>query len=189
MYLIVGLGNPGKEYVGTRHNVGFDAIEYLADKNNVSLNKLKFNAVYGEYAIKGEKIILFKPLTYMNLSGNAVAEIVRFYKIPMENIVVMYDDIDIGLGALRIRPHGSSGTHNGMKSIIYQLQRDNFKRIRIGIGKKTNPNMDLADFVLQRFNKEERQLIDETIENAALASEDIINNGLNHAMEKFNKTI
>lgn len=187
MYLIVGLGNPGKEYAGTRHNVGFDTIDFLADKNDVTLNKLKFNAVFGEYYIGDEKVLLFKPVTYMNLSGNAVAEAVRFYKIPVENIIVIYDDIDIGIGALRIRPHGSSGTHNGMKSIIYQLQSDQFKRIRIGLGSNQNPNLSLADYVLQKFGSDERTIINSTIENAGLAAEDIIKNGLNHAMEKYNK--
>ncbi len=189
MYLIVGLGNPGKEYAGTRHNVGFDAIDFLAYKNDVKLNKLKFNAVYGEYNINGEKVLLFKPVTYMNLSGNAVIEAVRFYKIPIENIIVIYDDIDISLGSLRIRPHGSSGTHNGMKSLIYQLQSDKFKRIRIGIGKNKNANLSLADYVLQKFDKDERTIVNETIQNAGLAAEDIIQAGLNHAMENYNKNM
>ena len=187
MYLIVGLGNPGKEYACTRHNVGFDTIDYLANKNNVKLNKLKFNAVFGEYNIDGEKVLIFKPVTYMNLSGNAIVEAVKFYKIPLENIIVIYDDIDISLGSLRIRPHGSSGTHNGMKSIIHQLQSDKFKRIRIGIGKNKNPNMSLADYVLQKFDKDERIIIDETVQHAALAAEEIIKSGLNLAMEKYNK--
>lgn len=189
MYLIVGLGNPGKEYAGTRHNVGFDAIDFLACKNDVKLNKLKFNAVFGEYSINGEKVLLFKPVTYMNLSGNAVIEAVRFYKIPIDNIIVIYDDIDISLGSLRIRPHGSSGTHNGMKSLIYQLQSDKFKRIRIGIGKSKNPNISLADYVLQKFDSNERTVINETIQNAGLAAEDIVHVGINRAMEKYNKNI
>ena len=189
MYLIVGLGNPGREYAGTRHNVGFDTIDYLAYKNQVKLNKLKFNAVFGEYNFNGEKVIIFKPTTYMNLSGNAVGEAVRFYKIPEDNIIVIYDDIDIGLGALRIRPHGSSGTHNGMKSVIYQLQTDNFKRIRIGVGKNTNPNMSLADYVLEKFPEDQRKIVIETIKNAGDAAEEIISVGLNRAMEKYNKTV
>ncbi len=189
MYLIVGLGNPGKEYAGTRHNVGFDTIDFLAYKNNVKLDKLKFNAVFGEYNIKGEKVILFKPVTYMNLSGNAVIEAVRYYKIPIENIIVIYDDIDIPLGSLRIRPHGSSGTHNGMKSLLYQLQTENFKRIRIGIGKSKNSNISLGDYVLMRFDSEERAIINETIQNAGLAAEDIISHGLEFAMNNYNKRI
>lgn len=189
MHLIVGLGNPGKEYAGTRHNVGFDTIDFLANKNNVKLDKLKFNAVFGEYNIKGEKVILFKPVTYMNLSGNAVIEAVRFYKIPIDNIIVVYDDIDIPLGSLRIRPHGSSGTHNGMKSMLYQLQTENFKRIRIGIGKNKNSNISLADHVLQKFDLDERALVDETIKNAGLAAEDIISHGLEFAMNNYNKRV
>ena len=189
MYLIVGLGNPGREYAGTRHNVGFDTIDFLAYKNDVKLNKLKFNAVFGEYNINSEKVLLFKPVTYMNLSGNAVIEAVRFYKIPVENIIVIYDDIDIGLGSLRIRPHGSSGTHNGMKSLIYQLQTENFKRIRIGIGKSKNPNISLADYVLQKFDNDERTAVNEAIQNAGIAAEDIVRFGLEHAMSNYNKSI
>ncbi len=189
MYLIVGLGNPGKEYVGTRHNVGFDAIDYLAHKNDVKLNKLKFNAVYGEYSVNGEKTILFKPVTYMNLSGRAVAEIAKFYKIEPEKIIVLYDDVDINFSALRIRPYGSSGTHNGMKSIIFSLNSDKFPRIRIGIGKSKNPHLSLADYVLQKFDDGERDAINKTIIEGALASEEIIKSGVNIAMSKFNKTI
>lgn len=189
MYLIVGLGNPGKEYAGTRHNVGFDAIDFLAYKNNVKLDKLKFNAVFGEYNIKGEKVILFKPVTFMNLSGNAVIEAVRYYKIPIENIIVIYDDIDIPLGSLRIRPHGSSGTHNGMKSMLYQLQTENFKRIRIGIGKSKNSNISLGDHVLQKFDSEERAIVNDTIQNAGLAAENIISYGLEFAMNNYNKRV
>nr|WP_312578680.1 aminoacyl-tRNA hydrolase [Sedimentibacter sp.] len=188
MYIIAGLGNPGKEYSGTRHNVGFDTIDCLAQKYNVSLNKLKFNSVYGEININGEKVMLVKPVTYMNRSGIAIAEIVNFYKIPIENLIVIYDDIDIPPGTLRIRPHGSSGTHNGMKSIIYQLQDDKFPRLRIGIGR--NPDMDLADYVLQKFSKEEREKIDSIIKSASDAVEEIIFKDLDSAMQKFNiKTI
>lgn len=188
MYIIAGLGNPGKEYAGTRHNVGFDTIDYLAQKYNVNLNKLKFNSVYGEININGENVMLVKPVTYMNRSGIAIAEIAKFYKISIENLIVVYDDIDIAPGTLRIRPHGSSGTHNGMKSIIYQLQNDKFPRVRIGIGR--NPDMDLADYVLQRFNKEEREIIDNTIKLASEAVEEIVLKSLDSSMQKFNiKTI
>ncbi|MBP1927115.1 PTH1 family peptidyl-tRNA hydrolase [Sedimentibacter acidaminivorans] len=184
MYIIAGLGNPGKEYSGTRHNVGFDTIDYLAQKHNVNLNKLKFNSIYGEFNINGEKVMLVKPVTYMNRSGIAIAEIAKFYKVPIENLIVIYDDIDIAPGSLRIRPHGSSGTHNGMKSIIYQLQNDMFPRVRIGIGR--NPDMDLADYVLQRFNKEERLIIDNIIKLASEAVEEIILKSLDSSMQKFN---
>jgi PTH1 family peptidyl-tRNA hydrolase len=146
MYIIAGLGNPGKEYANTRHNSGYMALEYLAEKLNVKLNKLKFNSVYGETSVNGEKVMLVKPVTYMNRSGLALGEIIRFYKVPTENLIVIYDDIDIPLGTLRIRPKGSAGTHNGMKSIISSLGSE-FPRIRIGIGR--NQDMDLADYVLR----------------------------------------
>lgn len=184
MYIIAGLGNPGKEYAGTRHNVGFDTIDFLAEKYNVNLNKLKFNSVYGEININGEKVMLVKPVTYMNRSGIAIAEIVKYYKVPIENLIIIYDDIDIPAGTLRIRPHGSSGTHNGMKSIIYQLENDKFPRIRIGIGR--NPDMDLADYVLQRFNKDDREKIDSIIKSASEAAEEIIAKSLDSSMQKFN---
>jgi len=184
MYIIAGLGNPGKEYAGTRHNVGFDTIDFFAEKYNINLNKLKFNSVYGEININGEKVMLVKPVTYMNRSGIAIAEIVKYYKVPIENLIIVYDDIDIPTGTLRIRPHGSSGTHNGMKSIIYQLENDKFPRIRIGIGR--NPDMDLADYVLQRFNKDDREKINSIISSASEAAEEIVAKSLDSAMQKFN---
>lgn len=186
MYLIAGLGNPGKEYTGTRHNVGYEALECLADKWNVKLNKLKFNSVYGETSVNGEKVMLVKPVTYMNNSGVAIGEIMKFYKIPVENLIVIYDDIDISLGTLRIRPHGSAGTHNGMKSIVEHVG-GNFPRIRIGIGR--NPNMDLADYVLQRFSSEEVYVIKSIQEKAAAAAIEIVENNLDMAMQKYNVTI
>lgn len=184
MYIIVGLGNPGKEYSGTRHNVGFDTIDCLVEKYNINLNKLKFNSVYGEININGEKVMLVKPVTYMNRSGIAIAEIVKYFKVPIENVIVIYDDIDIPVGTLRIRPHGSSGTHNGMKSIIYQLQDDKFPRIRIGIGR--NPDMDLADYVLQKFSKDQRENINDIEKLAAEAAEEIVQKSIDSAMQKFN---
>lgn len=188
MYIIAGLGNPGKEYSGTRHNVGFDTIDSLADELNINLNKLKFNSLYGETNIKGEKVMLVKPVTYMNRSGLAIAEIVRFYKVPIENLIVIYDDIDIPLGTLRIRPHGSSGTHNGMKSIISLIGSDKFPRIRIGIGR--NPDMDLADYVLQKFSFKEREVINPIIDAAGKGAVEIIENSLDYAMQKYNvKTV
>ncbi len=183
MYIIAGLGNPGKEYTGTRHNVGFDTLDYLAEKYNVKINKLKFNSVYGEVSINGEKVMLVKPVTYMNRSGIAIDEIVKFYKIPVENLIVIYDDIDIPVGTLRIRPQGSPGTHNGMKSIIQHVGT-NFPRIRIGIGR--NPDMDLADYVLQRFNKEDRDIILSIIDRAADAAIEIVENNVDNAMQKYN---
>lgn len=184
MYIIAGLGNPGREYAKTRHNVGFDVVECLADKHSAAMNKLKFHSVYGEISVNGEKTLLVKPLTYMNNSGIAIREIMSFYKVPTDHLIVIYDDIDIPLGTLRIRPSGSSGTHNGMKSIIYHLQNDKFPRIRIGMGR--NPDMDLADYVLQHFSKEERDIVAPIIESAAEAVEELVKNGVNSAMQKYN---
>jgi len=183
MYIIAGLGNPGKEYTGTRHNVGFETIDFLAEKYNVSLNKLKFNSVYGEMSINGEKVMLVKPVTYMNRSGTAIDEIIKFYKLPVENLIVVYDDIDIPVGALRIRPNGSPGTHNGMKSIT-QYVGSSFPRIRIGIGR--NPDMDLADYVLQRFSQDDKDVISAIVKRAGEAAVDIIENDMESAMRKYN---
>ncbi|WP_427339315.1 aminoacyl-tRNA hydrolase [Caloranaerobacter sp. DY30410] len=185
MYAVIGLGNPGRAYDGTRHNVGFDTIDCLAVRNNVELNKIKHKAVYGETFINNEKVILVKPQTYMNRSGECVLDIYNYYKMPIENIIVIYDDIDIKFGSLRIRPKGSAGSHNGMKSIIYHLRSENFPRIRIGVG-KPKEGMDLADFVLSKFTKDEREVIDSTVERAALAVETIIFQGLNKAMNEYN---
>jgi PTH1 family peptidyl-tRNA hydrolase len=184
MYLVVGLGNPGKQYAGTRHNIGFEVIDYICSEKNVKLDKSKFNAVYGEYRLKDEKVLLVKPLTYMNRSGNAVLDISRYYKIDPENIIVIYDDIDLEPGKLRIRPNGSGGTHNGMKSIIYQLQTETFSRIRVGIGR--NKQMDLASFVLQKFSKEEIDHLTDIVKNAALAVDEIIEKTVDTAMNKYN---
>ena len=181
----MGLGNPGRPYEGTRHNVGFDTVDLLAYRNNITLNKLKFKSVYGEGIIGKEKVILLKPQTYMNNSGMAVLDLYNFYRIPVENILIIVDDIDIDFGTIRIKRKGSAGSHNGLKSIIYHLQSENFPRVKIGIGKKKE-NQDLADFVLSRFNKEEREKIDEAIEKAALAVETIIADGIDKAMNKFN---
>ena len=183
MYIIAGLGNPGKEYTSSRHNSGYMALEYLAEKLSVKLNKLKFNSVYGDTSINGEKVMLVKPVTYMNKSGIAIAEIVKFYKIPIENLIVIYDDIDIPLSALRIRPNGSAGTHNGMKSIVESIGSE-FPRIRIGIGR--NDEMDLADYVLQKFSSSEKDIVSPIIEKAAEAALEIIENGIDSAMQKFN---
>jgi PTH1 family peptidyl-tRNA hydrolase len=183
MYVIAGLGNPGKEYASSRHNAGYMAVEYLAGKLNTKLNKLKFNSVYGDTSINGEKVMLVKPVTYMNKSGIAISEIVKFYKISTSNLIVIYDDIDIPLGALRIRPSGSAGTHNGMKSIVDSIGSE-FPRIRIGIGR--NEEMDLADFVLQKFSRNEKDIVTPIIERAAEAAVEIIENGIDSAMQKFN---
>lgn len=185
MFVVIGLGNPGKEYASTRHNVGFDAIDIIARRNNITLNKIKFKSVYGEGNIGNEKVLLVKPQTFMNNSGITVREIFQFYKVPIENIIVIVDDIDIDFATVRIKMKGSAGSHNGLKSIIYHLQNDEFPRIKIGIGKKY-PNQDLADFVLSRFSKEDRQVVEESIMTAAEAVDVIIGEGIINAMNKYN---
>ncbi|MBS4534680.1 aminoacyl-tRNA hydrolase [Clostridium sp. D2Q-14] len=185
MYAVIGLGNPGKKYNGTRHNVGFDVIDYLSQRNNVKMTKLKHQSVYGEFNINGEKVILVKPQTYMNNSGISVRSIVDYYKIDIEDVIIIYDDIDIDVGVLRIRKKGSAGSHNGMKSIIYHLQRDDFPRIRIGIG-RPQENEDLVDYVLKKFSKDDREEIDDTIVRAAKAVEETIKTDIDKAMNLYN---
>lgn len=185
MFVVIGLGNPGKNYLGTRHNVGFDTIDLLASRNNIYLNKIKFKSIYGEGIIGEEKVILLKPQTYMNNSGMAVLDVYNYYKLPVENILVIVDDVDIEFGTIRIRKKGSDGGHNGLKSIIYQLGIQDFPRIKIGIGKKRE-GQDLADFVLSRFSKEERPYIEEAVLNAAMAVETIIAYGIDKGMNQFN---
>ena len=185
MILVVGLGNPGNQYENTRHNVGFLTVDILAEKLNISVKKLKFKSLYGETILNTEKLILIKPQTFMNNSGESVREWVNFYKVPPENLIVIQDDIDIPFATLRLRQKGSAGTHNGMKSIIYQIQQDNFPRVKIGVGQKKGP-MDLADFVLSGFAKEEQKSIEEVILLAADAVLDIVKNGIEHAMNQYN---
>lgn len=186
MYIIAGLGNPGRQYDMTRHNIGFEVIDYIAGKFDVKVNKLKFKALYGEVKIGAEKVYLIKPQTYMNLSGDSIREFCSFYKIPAENVIVINDDISLNAGRIRIRAKGSAGGHNGLKSIIYQLNSDNFPRIKIGVGAPGNPDYDLADFVLGRFTKEEIPVLEEAIIKASKAAEEIIKRGIDSAMNKFN---
>ena len=187
MYLVVGLGNPEKKYDLTRHNVGFDMIDVFASKQGVSLNKLKFKAVYGEGRISGERVIVAKPQTYMNNSGESVGEIASFYKIPPENIIVVCDDINFDTGIIRIRAKGSDGGHNGLKSIIYHLSSDKFPRIKIGVGAKPSDDYDLAAHVLGKFSKDDIKRLDITAENVCGALESIISRGsCDDAMNKYN---
>ena len=186
MYLIVGLGNPGDKYRYTKHNVGFMVLDYFASAHNISINKIKHKAVLGEGLIGQERVILAKPQTYMNLSGESVQELMHWYKEDISNIIVIYDDVDLPVGKIRIRPEGSSGTHNGMKSIIYILNIDKFPRIRVGIGKQPE-YMDLADYVMGKFSNEEIPLMEEAVKKSALAIEEIIKNGVNSAMNKYNR--
>jgi len=184
MYIIAGLGNPGKGYEGTRHNVGFMVIDALSKKLGIEVSRLKFKSLMGEGHFKGEKVILLKPQTFMNLSGEALYDAVNFYKIPLENVIVVYDDKDLEVGKIRIRRKGSSGGHNGMNSIIYLLNSEDFPRVRIGIGKPEDG--DLVRHVLGRFSEEEKKVIDEAVERAAEAVIDIMENGIEHAMSRFN---
>jgi peptidyl-tRNA hydrolase, PTH1 family len=184
VYLVVGLGNPGRQYSNTRHNIGFNVIDYLCEQKKIKCDKSKFNALYGEYFLDGHKVLIAKPLTFMNRSGQAVLDLFNYYKISLNNLIIIYDDVDLDTGKLRIRPSGSSGTHNGMKSVIYQLQSEEFARIRIGIGK--NPQMDLADYVLQAFSEDEKSVLRDTIKIAADAIDEIILKGIDSAMNKFN---
>ena len=184
MHIIVGLGNPGKKYDATRHNVGFETVDLLAKRNNIEIKRLKHKALCGKGQIGGKRVILVKPQTFMNLSGQSLLDIVQFYKIDTQNIIVVYDDVDIELGSIRVREKGSSGSHRGMQSIIYQIQTDQFPRVRIGIG---GPQFeDLSDYVLSRFSEEEIPMMLETIEKAALACETIITEGIFSAMNRYN---
>jgi PTH1 family peptidyl-tRNA hydrolase len=185
LFIIIGLGNPGRQYENTHHNVGFDTVDILSGKFGIKIAKLKHKALIGDGLIQGKRVLLVKPQTYMNLSGESVREVVEWYNIPLKNIIIIYDDVDLPLGRIRIRPKGSSGTHNGMKSIIYQLQSDEFPRIRIGIGKPPE-NWDMADYVLSRFDAEERKIIDQSISKAAEAAVEIINSGIEKAMNMYN---
>ena len=183
-WLIAGLGNPGDKYAYTWHNCGFLAMELLADKCGISMDRTKFEGLYGKGKYKGKDIILLKPQTFMNLSGESLREVVNFYKVEPENVIVIYDDIDLDQGRLRIRASGSSGSHNGMKSVIYQLQFDNFPRIRVGIGK--NVGMPLDAYVLGKPSDEDQKVLDKAIENAADAAEIIVRSSIADAMQKYN---
>ncbi|AIY82421.1 peptidyl-tRNA hydrolase [Clostridium baratii] len=183
MFLIVGLGNPEEKYNNTRHNIGFEAVDYIADKYNIDINRKKFKGVYGEGFIGNEKVILMKPTTYMNLSGECIREVIDFYKLSNENILVIYDDISLDVGRIRIRPKGSAGGHNGIKSIINHLGTDEFSRIKIGVGQ---PKGDLVNHVLGKFSKEENEVLEESLEATKLATETIIKEDTQAGMNKFN---
>ncbi len=186
MYIIAGLGNPGRKYVGTRHNMGFEALDAVAAKYDIDIKKVKFNAIYGEGTIEGEKVVLVKPQTFMNLSGESIREFKSWYKAEDSQIIIIYDDVSLPIGKMRIRPKGSAGGHNGMKSIIYQLNSDTFPRIKIGVGSPENPDYDLADYVLGRFTKSEVDALVPIAVKTAEAVGEIIKNGTAQAMAKFN---
>lgn len=187
MYLIVGLGNPGRQYEGTRHNMGFDTIDYLIEKYRIPQGGVKFNAMYGKGIIGGEKVILMKPLSFMNLSGGPVREMANYFKIdPETEMIVIYDDIDLDPGQLRIRKQGSAGGHNGIKDLIRQLGTQKFLRVKVGVGAKPR-GWDLADYVLGRFADSDRRLVDEAIARAGDAVDVIISRGADAAMNEYNK--
>lgn len=184
-FLIVGLGNPGKNYIGTRHNVGYGVIDILAEKYSINMKKEKFKSLYGQINMFGKKCIFLKPLTYMNLSGEAVIDVVNYFKIKPENIIVVVDDIDIPFGTVRIKKKGSAGTHNGLRSIIYHLETENFPRVKISVGKCPD-YMDLKDFVLSKFLPSEEKILKKELEISADAVEEIIKNDVDKTMCKFN---
>ena len=183
MFLIVGLGNPGREYENTRHNIGFKVIDNIAKEYNIGINRQKFKGIYGEGFIGSEKVILLKPTTYMNLSGESIREVVDFYKLSNEEVLVIYDDISLEVGILRIRDKGSAGGHNGIKSIIAHLGTDVFPRIKVGVGQ---PNVDLVKYVLGNFTSEEMEVLSESIEASTQAAEQIVKDDTKAAMNKFN---
>lgn len=184
LFVIVGLGNPGKKYENTKHNMGFLAIDAFAEKHDIKVNRIKYKALVGEGRVSGRKVLLVKPQTYMNLSGQSVREVVNYFDVEPENLMVIYDDVDIPMGALRIRKKGSAGTHNGMKSIIYDLQFDNFPRLRLGIG--TEKKEDMINFVLSGFTSGEKDKIKSAIDNCVCALDAWIDKGIDIAMGEYN---
>lgn len=185
MYLIVGLGNPENEYSKTRHNMGFDVINKVSEKYNIKVEKKKFEALYGKGKIEGEDVILVKPQTYMNLSGNAIGKFVSFFKVEPEQILVIYDDLDIKEGIIKIRKKGGPGTHNGMKSVVSELATENFPRIRVGIG-ENEKSSNMIDFVIKKVDDETYSRLEKGIDKAAEAVIDILKFGIDTAMNKLN---
>lgn len=187
MYIIAGLGNPTKEYEGTRHNVGFDVIDRLSERYNIDVTMEKHRALIGKGMIAGQKVILVKPQTYMNLSGESIRSVIDYYKVdPETELIVIYDDISLGIGQLRIRAKGSAGGHNGIKNIIAHLGGQVFPRIKVGVGEKP-PKYDLADYVLGHFSKTEQELMSEGYDNAVKAVELIVSDQMSEAMNEYNR--
>ncbi len=181
-FIIAGLGNPGKEYELTRHNAGFLCIDVLANREGFTTDRMKYKSVCADVMINGHRCLVMRPQTYMNNSGEAIREAAAFYKIPPERCIVIFDDIDISLGALRVKRKGSAGTHNGVKSIIYHLNSDNFPRIKIGVGSKPHPDYDLKDYVLGSFSKQEQETLKKTMEKACDAVSLIVGGDVDKAM-------
>ena len=185
-WLIVGLGNPGDKYEGTRHNVGFMVADELGERGRFPIQRLKYKALTSTAAIGGQGALVMKPTTYMNLSGEAVGEAARFYKLPPDHVLVFSDDVDLPLGRLRIRTGGSAGGHNGLKSIIQHLGTDQFPRIKLGVGGKPHPDYDMADWVLGRLQGEDRKILDEAAKRAADAAACFLKDGPQKAMNRYN---
>lgn len=185
-YIVVGLGNPDRKYENTRHNCGWLALDYIAEKYSCRVNRIKFKSYSGECMINGKKVLMLKPTTYMNNSGQAVVEAMRFYKVPPEKVIVIFDDISLDVGRMRIRQKGSDGGQKGMRSIIYLSGSEDFPRIKIGIGAKPNPDWDLADWVLSKFSSDEQKKLRQMFENAADAVGLIVDGKIDRAMNMFN---
>ncbi len=185
-YLVVGLGNPGNKYTYTRHNSGFLCLDMLSDKLNIRIDRLKFKSLICDTTINGHRCIVMKPQTFMNNSGEAVRECAAFYKIPAEKVIVIYDDISLDVGKLRIRRKGTDGGHNGIKSIIYHLNSDQFPRIKLGCGKKPHPDYDLIDWVISEFKKDELKALEPALSNACKALELMLDNNIEKAMNLYN---
>lgn len=185
-WLIVGLGNPGENYARTRHNIGFRAVDCLAGQLGAKIDRAKFRGLYGQATYKGLKLILLKPQTFMNNSGLSVMDAARFYKLPPERVIVLFDDISLDVGRLRVRAEGSAGGHNGIKSIIGGLNSQSFPRVKIGVGAKPHPDYELADWVLSNFTKDEEKLLAPVVEDAANAALELIENGVQAAASKYN---
>ncbi len=185
-WLIVGLGNPGKEYEKSRHNAGFRAIDILADSLGCSIDKAKFQGLYGQTSYKGRKLLLLKPMTFMNLSGRSVLQLSAFFKVPPQRIIVLFDDISLEPGRLRIRADGSAGGHNGIKSIIAEVGSQDFPRVKIGVGAKPHPDFDLADWVLSSFSAQEEKALEPALKRAGEAALAIMDQGVYDAANRFN---
>lgn len=184
--IVAGLGNPGREYENTRHNAGFLVLDQIAGSCGVRLDRLKYKSLCADAVLGGRRVLLMKPQTFMNLSGQAVTEAMRFYKLPAEKVIVIFDDISLEPGKLRIRRKGSDGGHNGIKNIIYLSGKDTFPRIKMGVGKKPRPDYNLADWVLSRFTQQEQQAMDEAAKRAAQAAELMVQGKIDRAMNQFN---
>ena len=185
-WMLVGLGNPGLKYERSRHNVGFRAVDLLCQKRGCRADRLRLKAMTGFCELGGQKVLLVKPMTYMNLSGQAVRPLADYYKIPPEHILVIFDDVSLPVGKLRVRPDGSAGGHNGAKSLIAELGTQSFPRIRIGVGEKPHPDYDLADWVLSSFSAQEEKLLAPALERAVEAAQTVIEEGVARAMNQYN---